>query len=89
MEDKSEKTEVKHKHHTKYLENPKAKLVENSSKKRALPWEDGEWDDFVTITDNGKKVVFELQQGNYNDDGYNGCYPIQMRSGSSSPRPSR
>lgn len=78
-EEEKNKKEIKYSF-SDYLIKPPAKIEVNPSKKRSLPWSDGNWDEdnFVKIENNGKRVIFELQEGNFNEDGYNGCYPIQL-----------
>jgi hypothetical protein len=67
-------------HFTRYLTEPDSakRFKPNEDVPRAIPWESGNWDNdgFVKISDDGNSVTFKLQTGNFNDNGYNGCYPI-------------
>lgn len=47
-----------------------------------IPWKDGNFDrnGFVKISDGGSKVSFKLQKGTYHENGFNGCYPVQIIS---------
>lgn len=56
------------------------KMEANPKQNRAIPWVDGLWGDYCTTSEDGKKVTFELQQGNLIDYGVNGCDPIKMVS---------
>jgi hypothetical protein len=80
-EEEKTTTENKKSNFTRYLTTPLT-AKSSSDLKKAIPFAPGIWDEdgFVTISEDQKKVTFELQQGNYNDHGYNGCYPVQMLS---------
>jgi hypothetical protein len=67
---------------TRYLETTTSLKIVKSEKPRAIPFEDGKYDPdgFVKISEEGKKITFEIQAGNYNDHGFNGCYPVQIIS---------
>ncbi len=47
-----------------------------------IPWKDGSFDrnGFVKISDGGSTVSFKLQKGTYHENGFNGCYPVQIIS---------
>ncbi len=43
-----------------------------------IPWEDGEFEKFINISEDGTTVSFKLQKGTFKQNGWNGCYPIQI-----------
>ena len=63
------KEEIKHPNFTRYLTAPSTSKLDKQSTK-AIPFAPGIWDDdgFVIVSDDQKKITFELQQGNYNDN---------------------
>lgn len=69
-----------YKEEEKEKETAPENMTKETTKKRprAIPFVDGKFGDFLVISDQGKKLTVEFQEGSFLEHGYNGCYPINV-----------